>query len=225
MPQLHQGRRSGDVVLTGFFPQARSETIYPNAVANFSVRRDEAEYEYPAPAAPESDSGLISRWAVSAPFAEPEDLERLTEATDWQVVAADDRGRVNLARWASKPAGVPRGTVLARVTLDADQARSVRLGFGFSDRATVFLNGKPIFRGDNSYRSRSLRYLGVMNADYDVLYLPLREGANELTFSVSESFGGWGVMARLIDREGVAVRAAMGTSSTGGASSTPGGAD
>ncbi len=210
VPDMRLGQRSGGMALTAFFPAAQTESLYPNVMSNFSVQVDDRTHDYPTPAGPAPDSGLLPRWAISASFAEPERPDQLVDAGGWQLVDADARGRVNLSRWVAKPAGVQLATVLARVTLESDRARVVRLGYGFSDKATVFLNGKPIFRGDNSYRTRSLRYLGVMNVDHDVLYLSLQPGANELTFAVSESFGGWGVTARLIDRDGVTVRAALG---------------
>ena len=50
---------------------------------------------------------------------------------------------------------------------------------------------------------RSLRYLGVMTIDNDALFLPLKQGENELIFAVSEAFGGWGVTARLEDLAGI----------------------
>jgi len=46
-----------------------------------------------------------------------------------------------------------------------------------------------------------------MTVDNDALYLPLEEGDNELVFVVSESFGGWGLVARLADMEGITLSA------------------
>ena len=45
-------------------------------------------------------------------------------------------------------------------TIRADRARTVRMDFGFSDRAVVYLNGRPLYRGDDTYRSRDYRFLG-----------------------------------------------------------------
>lgn len=79
--------------------------------------------------------------------------------------------------------------------LEAEVARSVTVSFGYSDRVRVYLKGRPLYRGDNGYRSRDYRYLGTIGL-FDELVLPLRAGRNELTFAVSESFGGWGILAR-----------------------------
>ena len=92
--------------------------------------------------------------------------------------------------------------MLARVVVHADRARHVPLELGFSDRAVVHLNGMPLYRGDDSYRSRDYRFLGSIGW-FDTVYLPLQAGQNELVLAISESFGGWGVQARFPDAAGL----------------------
>jgi hypothetical protein len=57
--------------------------------------------------------------------------------------------------------------------------------------------GRPLYDGDDTYRSRDYRFLGSIGW-HDALHLPLEEGANELAVAVSEDFRGWGVQARLV---------------------------
>ena len=62
-----------------------------------------------------------------------------------------------------------------------------------------YLNGRLLFRGDDPARSRDYRFLGSIGY-WDALYLPLREGDNEILLAVSEDhedLGGWGVQAKL----------------------------
>ena len=73
---------------------------------------------------------------------------------------------------------------------------------GFSDRAVVYLNGRALYRGDDTYRSRDYRFLGSIGW-YDTVYLPLVEGDNELVVAVSEDFGGWGIQARFDSLDGL----------------------
>ncbi len=40
---------------------------------------------------------------------------------------------------------------------------------------------------------------------FDELALPLKRGANELWFAVSETFGGWAVTADVPDRAGITI--------------------
>ncbi len=67
----------------------------------------------------------------------------------------------------------------------------------------MYLNGRALYRGDDTYRSRDYRFLGSIGY-YDTLYLPLAEEDNELVAAVSEDFGGWGVQARFTDRADLA---------------------
>jgi hypothetical protein len=91
-----------------------------------------------------------------------------------------------------------RNTVFAAVTLRADDAHPVLVRFGFSDRVRVFLNGRPLYRGNDKFQSRDYRFLGTVGL-FDELILPLQRGDNELWLAVSEDFGGWAVTAQLPD--------------------------
>jgi hypothetical protein len=144
------------------------------------------------PRAPRTLVGTIRDWQVSDPVAEG---SALSTATGWQPLEAEPGGLVNLARL--HPVRRGRDTVFARATIPSATAMERSLSFGFSDRAVVYLNGKPLFAGNDTYRSRDYRFLGSIGYWYE-LQLPLEPGANELVLAVSESFGGWGVMARLI---------------------------
>ncbi len=79
------------------------------------------------------------------------------------------------------------------------------ISFGYSDRVKVYLNGTLLYAGNNGYMSRDYRYLGTIGL-FDQLALDLNAGSNELLFAVPESFGGWGIMAAIEDREGVVVK-------------------
>ena len=89
-----------------------------------------------------------------------------------------------------------KNTVFARAIVASTDARTVPLRFGYSDRVRIFLNGQLLYAGDNGYRSRDFRYLGTIGL-FDAIPLALRAGDNELIMAVSESFGGWGVLARI----------------------------
>jgi hypothetical protein len=66
----------------------------------------------------------------------------------------------------------------------------------------VFLNGQPLFAGDDTYQSRDYRFLGSIGW-WDSVFLPLRQGENDLVIAVSESFGGWGLQARFENLDGI----------------------
>jgi hypothetical protein len=180
----------------------------PAWFSNFEYREEEApmlrgpfrDLEPPAP-------GTVVAWHVSSPFGEASlegatSLDDALAAREWSCVEAEESGTVNLARVARNAPS--SDTVLARATLRSQGEQLKRLDFGYSDRVRVYLNGRLLYAGSNDYRSRDYRYLGTIGW-FDALLLPLRDGANTVTFAVSESFGGWGVRARLADPGGVSL--------------------
>jgi hypothetical protein len=152
----------------------------------------------PTATRPERAPGVVPHWSVSDPFAEIEIPATLDDATlarrTWTSLDAEPLGLADLSRVNGITGG--KDTVFARAQLESPRAQSVALELGFSDRAVVFLNGRRLYRGDDSYRSRDYRFLGSIGF-YDTVYLPLEQGDNDLVAAVSESFGGWGIQARL----------------------------
>ncbi|HEV8394867.1 MAG TPA: hypothetical protein VGQ37_11370 [Vicinamibacterales bacterium] len=130
----------------------------------------------------------------------------------WQDVEAEAPGfvvinryresphpRVSFANDFSKRLEPQPGTavVYATTTIDSDRDEVKKLLLGYSDEVTVFLNGRPLYRGRSAQNFRDPGFLGIVNPENDVLYLPLRKGRNELTLAVSELGGGWGFVCRL----------------------------
>jgi hypothetical protein len=162
-------------------------------VAGFDWSEETSFGSTPLPPTPAVE-GVLREWQVSEAFAERELETALGAGHDWTAIEAEPSGLLDLARVQGLEAD--RNTVLARATISADEAGPRLLELGFSDRAVVYLDGRPLFRGDDSYRSRDYRFLGSIGW-HDALYLPLEAGENELVVAVSEDFGGWGVQARL----------------------------
>lgn len=136
-------------------------------------------------------------WDVSKPVVEGTPP---THAEGWEMLHCEPTGLANLAR--VHPIKGRRNTVFARMAVTSERAAERALHVGFSDRVVVYLNGRPLFRGDDTYRSRDYRFLGSIGY-HDTVYLPLRAGANELVVAVSETFGGWGLQARFDDPSGL----------------------
>lgn len=211
--RLARGCSRGQLVLRSGFPGGEPADLFPTAFANLRIEPDITAATCEPEVAPPASSGFISRWSLSPVFpGDGDTLEVVPGAwlasAGWQTAESDAQGRVNLARYGGLPTDARRGTVLARAVIHAAREQIVKLNIGFSDRASIFLDGRLLFSGDNTYRSRSERYLGVMTIDNDALYLPLHRGANELLAAVTESFGGWGLTARLEAASGLRVEAA-----------------
>ena len=117
--------------------------------------------------------GRVRGARVAAPQLAPDALAGRT----WTRLAAEPSGLVNLA--IANGIRDDRNTVWARTTIRADRARLLPMHLGFSDRVVVYLNGRALYAGDDTYRSRDYRFLGSIGW-YDTVYLPLVEGANDL---------------------------------------------
>jgi hypothetical protein len=152
--------------------------------------------------------GTIAAWQVSDAFPERTlEGKTLLDAGDlagrrWTRLAAERSGLANLAR--IQGIRLRSNTAFARAVIVADRERIARLDLGFSDRVRVYLNGRLLFWGDDTFQSRDYRFLGSIGY-FDALYLPLTRGANELLLAVSEDQGGWGFQAKLESLEGLAV--------------------
>ena len=207
---LKSGARKGQValaVLTG-----------ATCFSSFELRATpDAPWErHPPPMPP----GTLTRWHLSPSYdALERDLERpLTRSESdtirWQDVEAEPPGfvvvnrfrqsphlRVSFASDFSKRLEPQPGmkVVYARTRIDADRAQVKKLQLGYSDDVSVFLNGRILFRGRSAQNFRDPAFLGIVNPENDAVYLPLKQGSNELMLAVSELGGGWGFVCRLED--------------------------
>lgn len=188
--------------------------------SNFEVRTtpDVAWERHVPPLLP----GTLTKWSLSPSY---DALTRvptrpLTRAeiadTHWQDVEVEAPGFVVINRYRESPhVAVSFASdfskrldpqpgmkvVYARTTIQSDRAQLKRLELGYSDEVSVFLNGTILFRGRSAQNFRDPCFLGIMSADDDTIYLPLREGPNELMLAVSELGGGWGFIGCLLDLE------------------------
>ena len=91
------------------------------------------------------------------------------------------------------------------MVIRSDHEQIKKIQFGFSDRIRVFFNDRLLYSGNNNYASRDFRFLGTIGF-FDELYLPLKKGENEIWMAVSEDFGGWGLLAKLENLDGVTIQ-------------------
>jgi len=121
----------------------------------------------------------------------------------WSAARAEASGLLDIARFrksvrtAASAAQGSRDVVFARHAITEPAARRARLVFAYSDAIHIFLNGKLLFAGESAFRSRDPSFLGIASLGPDAIYLDLTTGRNELVFAITETFGGWGLSARL----------------------------
>jgi hypothetical protein len=221
VPRLARDPKPGYIGLRGFLPadvagagpiaRFTNVVVRPGAVkfdfdAAFAKAAAAASGEPPAaPAVP------VRSWAVSQSFvpanADMPDLPAAAVLGEFRKIDAEPSGLVELHRHVTvaKNSRVTAG--VARIQIRAATAGTYPFDLGFSDIATVFLNGRPVFRGDATYTFDRPRREGLIGYDQARLYLPLAEGDNDLSILVSDVFGGWGIMGRFPGARGLTIEA------------------
>lgn len=188
--------------------------------SNFEVRQTPAvawERRPPAFAA-----GALKKWTLSPSFdALARDLEKPLSAAEagavkWQEIEAEAPGFVAISRYRESPRTrvtfandiskrlepqTGMKVVYARTTIQSDRDQVRKLNLGYSDDVSLFLNGSIVYRGRSAQYFRDPAFLGIMDAENDAVYLPLKKGNNELVLAVSELGGGWGFICRLEDQK------------------------
>lgn len=193
--------KKGDFPPGGFGVYAsRQNAAY---FANFSFRPGQESLRSEPVVFPETDPGTVMRWEVAGPWdsdwSGADAPAFSSDGLEWAELDAEEQGITNLARTIS---GAERAHAAARVLIDASSSTMKTVDFGYSDRVSVYLNGRLLYRGNNTWTSRDYRYLGTIGL-FDQVPLNLVKGRNELVFVVTEAFGGFGVMARFNDTAGL----------------------
>jgi hypothetical protein len=207
--RLARDPKAGYIALRAFLPPDTPGTGPVARFANVTVRPNAVPFDFSTVAveAPAIPPGLIRRWAVSSAFATSDKPADTLPAADtlgrFQTVEARPTGLLELHRFVQLPEGGRAGACVARVRVRAARAGLAALDLGYSDRATVFVNGRPVYYGDQSYRFDAPRREGLIGFDQARVWLPLEAGENELAVLVSDSFGGWGLMGRFVDAAGL----------------------
>ncbi len=208
IPHLARDPQAGYIAFSALVPQGTPGSGPAVRYANLRVQSGVIAYDFAnAPAEPTPPAGIISKWEVGPAFAAPESVIT-TIAPDWlktfRVLPIEPDGFVELHRHLPMPKVTRYVGAVARIRVNAASAGVRRLDLGFSDRVTVFLNGRPIFYRDDSYDFERRRD-GLISIEQASVFLPLRAGQNDVSIVVSDRFGGWAIMGRLPDSSGLRV--------------------
>ena len=190
VPHLKSHTHNGEIGVT---------SVHGAAFANFTVTPIENYRDpNPPPPLPPLAAGMVPAWQVSTAMSEADAMARAARGDwsgiTWQLIPVESHGIDNLSLAGADTDG--RHTYIARFSLRSRAARTAAMDFGFSDRVKVYLNGQLLYAGHDEQGSRDYRFLGIVGF-WDSLYLPLRAGANDVTFVVTdETNGGTAAAAR-----------------------------
>ncbi len=211
VPKLARGGKGGFIALRSFLGANITGNVEPpSSFANVVVRPGVVDYDFSKvvekaqPALP----GLVQEYRFSRAFA-PADGPVLGwpatvgEPQSWPVVKALPSGLVVIGKHVDIPAGMKRYGAVASFRVRAAEGGVKRLRLGFSDEASVFLNGQIVYSGDQRYVFNFPRQEGLIHLDQASVYMPLKQGDNTIQIAVSEVFGGWGLMAQFVEPTGL----------------------
>lgn len=197
---LHE-QRAGAVGISSSLAAMRFANFSYSSTNDVEIK---SKQELPFTVPPNS----IMQWAVSNSF--KEDILKDKNILDagfvnkltWKKLATENGGFANLARLSPV---TDSNTVFAKITVVSDKDQLKKFDFGFSDRVKLFCNNQAMYSGNNNFRTRDYRYLGTIGY-FESVYLPLKKGENTIMLAVSETFGGWGVMGKWENMDGILIR-------------------
>lgn len=77
-------------------------------------------------------------------------------------------------------------------------------GIGYSDDVTVFVNGETLYTGGNGWNTRTPQLNSFVDTRWESVFLPLREGDNEIVLAVADDqLFGWGLARGIDDATGL----------------------
>lgn len=217
VPKLGRAPAAGFISFGSFVPPGTPGSGPGARFANIVVQPGVVSFDLAAAAgtsgpAPKLEGEILRAWSVSQGFvSKPLTGAPALPAADvtgpFKRLETEPGGLLPLHKHVPVPPGSRVAAAVARVQLRAAQAGVCAVDLGFSDIATVFVNGRPHAQLDASYSFDRPRREGLIGFDQVRLFLPLMAGDNELAVLVSDSFGGWGVMGRLVECPGVTASA------------------
>jgi len=187
--------------------------------ANLVVKPNETEGLSPMAGADPTDHDInyIRRWDVSASQILDKGRELILDdlpkdTTKWQPIVAERRGLINLTRkfggMDNRGGGVQSKNryVWLKTTIHSTKDQIGRIQLGFSDEVYVFSNGGLLYVDKNQYPQPIRKYpdgrLDIANSTFDI---PLKAGDNHLIIGVSAYFYGWGLVARMVNMDGITI--------------------
>ncbi len=180
-------------------------------LANISIDKTATRMKDFSPIERKPIEGLVQQWVLSDKFEEKlldntSRLKSIIAARKWnKKVQVEEGTAANISRQITLRDDNPGNTVFAKLVVRSDKKQTKRFQFGYSDRVVAIVNGNPVYKGNNRWRSRDYRYLGTIGL-FDEIYVDLKKGENTILLAVSEDFGGWLVTGKFEDMNGITIK-------------------
>ncbi|WP_428391863.1 hypothetical protein [Lichenicoccus sp.] len=181
VPKLQGLSRNGGIAFKG-----------PAIYANFVIRPGDPA-TLPAIHIPQPSPETATHWLSAPPTAlagHAPTAADIPPPGSWHAIAAEPTGLVNLGRAfdVREAHAISTGWLKTTVTAKAPTRRTVQIGY--ARQASVFLNGRLVYSGNNPYYPPDHRLSpdGRLETDNATILLELRQGQNEIVLAVGNSW-------------------------------------
>ena len=186
---------SGEIGLWALFGNRFSNFRYTKTEASISLNREN-------PVTPED--GWITQWQLTAavPFlGETPNFDDFKEKPTIKATT-EASGLLPISKYLKKPnagnfEGNQEAYTVASTSIEVDENVVQKFSFDYSDKIIVYLNGTPIFFGNNAFRTKGVQFMGHMDIRANTLPLNLKKGKNTLHCVVIERANGWGLIGKI----------------------------
>ena len=178
--------------------------LFGNRFSNVKITiTEDAVAKEPYPIVSPSQ-GIIAEWELTEaqPYVEGEITFKDFEKAKTITAYTEKSGMLPISKYLAKPTSGnfesnQEAYTVASTTIEVNDDQTKLFSFDFSDKIIVFLNGKPIFYGNNAFRSKNNQFQGHLGLGANMLPIELKNGANTLHCVVIDKANGWGLMGKI----------------------------
>ena len=178
--------------------------LFENRFSNFRVTHKNDLMNINMPVKDTIDPAIITQWHITdaKPYRGQEfSYDRFLEE-QYTLVKTENSGLLPISKYLKKTS---KGNfeeneedyTIAYTTVEANEQETRVFSFDYSDRIIVYLNGVPVFKGNNAFRAKGIQHTGHIEINTNKLYLPLQKGLNRIHCVVIDKANGWGLIAKL----------------------------
>jgi hypothetical protein len=150
------------------------------------------------------DPTTITKWDITdaKPYKEGELQYEDFKTRKYKTVKTEASGLLPISKYVRKSSSGKfeknaEDFVIASTSVYVNKAETKHFSFDYSDKIIVYLNGKILFKGNNAFRTKGTQYMGHLDINTNLLYLPLEKGMNTIHCVVIDKANGWGLIGKL----------------------------
>lgn len=179
--------------------------LFSNRFSNFRVTpKDKIEPITLPSTSNDLDETIITQWQITKAKVFDSDQLDYDEFSNeiYTTVNTEKSGLLPISKYVKKTSSGnfeqnKDDYIVAKTTINSGQNETRLFSFDYSDRILIFLNGELMFKGNNSFRTKGVQYMGHLDIDSNLLYLPVKKGINTIHCVIIDKANGWGLMGKL----------------------------